>query len=534
MIIHSILFFIASVCSMGYELLLSKVFFELGFDETLSLTIPIGFYLLGMGLGTLFVKNNKLYEQLYKIEFALITLSITIPFIIIGIHVFLQSFFKYANSITFLNIEFFILQFFPLIIGYYSGKELQAFFYIFEEKKFRGFGFALTLSYMGSLTAGLLIPFLISLKLSPFYCFFILALLNIYILSILFFEVKSRKILKMMALPLALVFLATGFNFANSFEKFTITALYSDYKALNTSLSSIKNFIFSTKNSRSVERVRTKYQVIDIIPRDFVKAVTSFSSPFTVYLNSKPQFDSESYNGYHQTMVIGSKNLSRQYDIKNALVLGGGDGILNKEILNRYPNLTELIQIELDPQMVKLASEHPEITNLNGNSYQNPKVKVIYQDALTYLRSTEINFDAIFIDFPLPVTLDLSKLYTKEFYLLTMQRLSPKGYFVFDVPTLNQGINPRDTSILNNYRILFATLESTGCSNFTFFGPLEAFGFCQPNHKKTKFDYNALAEEAMDESVYINLLEMPKPSYEGKDKKSYINSIFRLKRFIIP
>lgn len=534
MIIHSILLLLASICSMGYELLISKVFFELGFDETLSLTIPIGFYLLGMGLGTLKTKPVNLYKQLFRIELILVILGALVPFIILSIHTFLQTFIFSSDTKSFLQIEFFLLQIFPLLVGYFSGKELQCFIYIFETKKFRGYGFALTLSYVGSLVAGLLIPYMIFLQFQPIYCSLLLSVLNMYILTLLYFEHGYSRFTKITSIASASVVLCVCLIYGSTFEKFVISALYSEYKSPDLSFSSIRNFIISTKSIRNIERIRTPYQVIDIIPRDFVKATTGFTTPFTVYLNLKPQFDTESYQGYHQTMVVGSKNLARSNELKNILVLGGGDGLLNTELLQRFPSLEQIVQIELDPEIVALSTHHPEITLINQNSFKNPKVKVIFQDALTYLREKTHKFDAIYIDFPLPATLDLSKLYTKEFYLLSMKNLNENGFITFDVPTLNQGLSPENLSITRNHKILYATLKSTGCKNINFYGPLESFGFCQPNSEQTDFDYKELSKENLHSSVYINMLKMPNPEMSTSELSNNINSIFKLKRFDVP
>jgi spermidine synthase len=531
MIIHSVLLLMASVCSMGYELLISKIFFEIGFDETLSLTIPIGFYLLGMGIGTLRVKKDDLYKQLFKIELVLVLLGALIPFIFSIIHTSLQVFILKSDTKAFLQIEFFIFQIIPLLVGYYSGKELQCFFYIFEDKKFRGYGFTLTLSYIGSLAAGLLIPYLISLQVQPIYCSLLLSILNMYILTILYFESGYTKLIKLLSITFSSIIICICLVYGNPFEKFIISALYSEYKSPNLNLNSIKNFVLSTNSIRNIERIRTPYQVIDIIPRDFIKSTTGFTSPFTIYLNLKPQFDSESYHGYHQTMVVGSKNLAKIKNIKTALVLGGGDGLLNSELLKRFPNLEQITQIELDSKIVKLATIHPEITLLNNDSFKNSKINLIISDALTYLRNTSENFDAIYIDFPLPSTLDLSKLYTKEFYLLCMKHLNKNGFITFDVPTLNQNLNPRNLSITRNHKVLYATLISTGCSNISFYGPLESFGFCQPNSTQTNFDYNELSKENLHSSVYINMLKIPNPKMDNAELSKNINSIFKLKRF---
>jgi spermidine synthase len=62
------------------------------------------------------------------------------------------------------------------------------------------------------------------------------------------------------------------------------------------------------------------------------------------------------------------------------LLLGAGDGLALREIL-KYPAVREVVVIELDPEMLALATRHPTLVKLNGKSFADPRVRVIVGDA---------------------------------------------------------------------------------------------------------------------------------------------------------
>ena len=54
------------------------------------------------------------------------------------------------------------------------------------------------------------------------------------------------------------------------------------------------------------------------------------------------------------------------------LLLGAGDGLALREIL-KYPAVREVVVIELDREMISLATRHPTLVRLNGNSFSDAR-----------------------------------------------------------------------------------------------------------------------------------------------------------------
>ena len=145
-----------------------------------------------------------------------------------------------------------------------------------------------------------------------------------------------------------------------------------------------------------------------------------------LFLNGDLQFSSLDEHRYHEALVHPAMSGVR----RRVLVLGGGDGLAVREVL-RYPDVEEVVEVELDPRMVELARSRPELRALNGAAMEDPRVRVVVADAFNWLREGSERFDVVIADFPDPDSEDLAKLYSTELYSLVARRhLTPEGRMV--------------------------------------------------------------------------------------------------------
>jgi spermidine synthase len=144
-----------------------------------------------------------------------------------------------------------------------------------------------------------------------------------------------------------------------------------------------------------------------------------------LFLNGDLQFSSVDEYRYHESLVHPA--LAGKHD--RVLVLGGGDGLAMREVL-KYPDVREAVEVELDPSVLRLARDNPDIAALNQHSLDDPRVRVVNADAFTWLRDAEERFDAVIIDMPDPDSTSTAKLYSVEFYALARQVLAPGGRLV--------------------------------------------------------------------------------------------------------
>lgn len=153
------------------------------------------------------------------------------------------------------------------------------------------------------------------------------------------------------------------------------------------------------------------------------------------YLNGRLQFSSSDEYIYHSYLVTPALAASARQD--NILIIGGGDGLALRDILQWQPKQVTLI--DLDKELIQLFKKPEEkvpsslaikVLQLNGNSLNDPAVKLIYSDAfiaIDQLIQSKQSFDAIIVDLPDPSHPDLNKLYSVNFYARLKQLLAGDG-----------------------------------------------------------------------------------------------------------
>ncbi len=164
--------------------------------------------------------------------------------------------------------------------------------------------------------------------------------------------------------------------------------------------------------------VSTRYQRI---------VITRAGPNFQLFLNNNLQFASADEYRYHEALVHPAFGL--RPDARRVLVLGGGDGLAVREIL-RHPAVEQVVLVDLDPGMTRLASENPLLTRLNRNALRDPRVSVVNADAFVWLAEAPPGaglFDVVLVDFPDPHNFSLGKLYSRRFYQMLRARLAPDG-----------------------------------------------------------------------------------------------------------
>lgn len=182
-----------------------------------------------------------------------------------------------------------------------------------------------------------------------------------------------------------------------------------------------------------VHAERSTYQ--DIV---LTRSVALRSDPdLRLFLNGDLQFSSRDEYRYHEALVHPAMATLPDTCPERGcrvLVLGGGDGLATREVL-RYPEVREVVLVELDPAVVRLARRHPDLRALNAAALDDPRVRVVTVDAFTWLRGRARDpvssvYDAIVVDLPDPDATATAKLYSVEFYSLARRALTPGGRLV--------------------------------------------------------------------------------------------------------
>ena len=155
--------------------------------------------------------------------------------------------------------------------------------------------------------------------------------------------------------------------------------------------------------------------------------LTAWKDDLRLFLNSNLQFSSRDEYRYHEALV--HPGLAATPSARNVLILGGGDGLALREVL-RHPNVERVTLVDLDPEMTRLFSTHPDLRRLNHGALTDRRVTVVNDDAFTWLESEGQRFDFAVVDFPDSSNFSLGKLYTTTFYRMLRNRLAPDATFV--------------------------------------------------------------------------------------------------------
>ncbi len=122
---------------------------------------------------------------------------------------------------------------------------------------------------------------------------------------------------------------------------------------------------------------------------------------------------------------------------RRVLLLGGGPGLV-PEIL-KTAGVTRVDYVELDPKLVRLAlSLLPEA----DSGAQEPRVRIIYQDARFFLHTTTSRYDVILMALPEPKNAQLNRFYSREFFQIAAHRLAPGGVFSFALTGAETSLHP--------------------------------------------------------------------------------------------
>ena len=167
-----------------------------------------------------------------------------------------------------------------------------------------------------------------------------------------------------------------------------------------------------------VYQEQTRYQKI---------VVTQWKEDYWLFINGSTQFSTYDEERYHEPLVHPLMGLIKER--KDILLLGGGDGLAAREIL-KYPDVENLTLVDLDPAMTRLARQDTIFLSINQGSLNDPRVRVVNQEAYQFIKNSGDLYDAVIIDLPDPKSVSLSLLYSLGFYKMVEKHLKPFGSMV--------------------------------------------------------------------------------------------------------
>lgn len=362
-------------------------------DSILQWTLVVSFMLFAMGLGSHLSQyfKGRLLETFIIIEF---TLSILVSFSAIFVYT-VHAYTEY-NGIFIYGLA--------ILVGMMIGLEIPIVTRLNQEYQSLRVNIASVMEqdYFGSLLGGLFFAFVALPYVGMTYTPFILGAVNFTVAILLYFRLKN---LVQTQWQFRLNFMM-GFVFL----AITVGSIYA------------KPIIIHGEQKKYKDKIIYEYQ-----SRYQKLVITQWKNHYWLFINGNQQLSTLDEEMYHEPLVHPVMSLVPKP--QKVLVLGGGDGAAVREIL-KYPEVQDITLVDLDPAMTKLAKTHPVLLQLNDSSFYSPKLKIKNMDAFIYMDQTEKFFDVIIIDLPDPRTVELGKLFSKEFYQLCKRHLRPNGLII--------------------------------------------------------------------------------------------------------
>jgi spermidine synthase len=428
--------FVCAACGLVYELaLVAQGSYLLG-DSITQASVVLATMVFAMGIGSL---SAKPLQRRPLLSFAVIEalLALSGGLSVLGLHA----------AFTWLDLYWPALIGIALVVGALIGAEIPLLMTLLQRIRKQDAGSAtadlFAADYIGALIGGLAFPFLLLPLLGQTRGALLVGMVNAVAgaaVALFLFQVTARRRLAL-AGGTIVVLAVLGFAFAKSdaFLRFARDELYED------------PVVYSET---------TQYQ--DIVVTESTPLVPG-PTDTRLFLNGDLQFSSIDEYRYHESLVHPA--LAGKRD--RVLVLGGGDGLAMREVL-KYRDVSEAVEVELDPSVLRLARENQRIAELNDHSLTDPRVTVVTADAFTWLRDARERFDAVIIDMPDPDSTATAKLYSEEFYSLAQRTLAPGGRMV--VQAGSPYFAPRTFDCIN------ATVRAAGLATTPYHVNVPSFG----------------------------------------------------------
>lgn len=398
-----LLFFtiLIAICWILYELLIWTLSSYLIWDSVTQFSFVIGFFMTGMWIWAYisrFLEKNALLNFL-KVELFLSMIWASSVIIMKLSYIFLG-----ASDLSFQFVYFFI----TLLIWSFVGIEIPLVATIYKELKLKSksiisdiFTFDYIWWLLASLTFPLiLIPFLGLYNISVF-----IWTINLLVAFLYLTYLKKKKVKKI------------------GFKKYyaIIALIFTYFLFLIFSSNKIENFYLKFYFKEPIlQTYQTKYQQI---------VLTKRGEDFRMYLNWNIQFNSLDEHRYHKALVDWPLKNNLKWKSLNVLVLGWWDGLAVRNLL-KYKNIENITLVELDSKMIEISKNQKDMKKLNKWSFLNKRVKIITEDAFSFIKNTKNKYDFIIADFPDPRDTYTAKLYSKEFYIWVFWTLKNNGIFV--------------------------------------------------------------------------------------------------------
>jgi spermidine synthase len=464
--------FILGFSAMGAQIVFLREFLITFYGNEFSLGFVLSAWLLLGAIGSLILGRitDKLKQKTGILSFCQISVSILLVIALLAIRLIKPTFNIISGEIVPLSVivisGFIVLLPLCVIFGFMFALACK----IYQSQgqgNWAGIAKVYTLETSGAIAAGLLVSlFLISL-LKAIYIISILAVLNI--LSALFlaltFSKSFRKVLYC-GIVLVLFITAVSLYFLKGWERLDRFSLAKQWQGF---------WLIANENSiyGNITFARNKSQ-------------TAFFDN-GLFLYAIPDREMAE-NAVHFALL-------EHQEPKDVLLAGAGLAGLIKETL-KHP-VINMSYVELDPLLIKMAKEYFSADYL---SYlKDKRLSIENIDARRFIKNTDKKYDCVLINLGDPLSAQLNRYYTLEFFKEVKSILKDKGILSFKVSSSENYINADLKKFLQS---LHATLKKIFNDVKVIPGDVAIF-LASPQSNVLTYDYKVLEQRSKERNLDI-------------------------------
>jgi spermidine synthase len=152
--------------------------------------------------------------------------------------------------------------------------------------------------------------------------------------------------------------------------------------------------------------------------------ITSGRGAFQTYVDGVYRESTLDGHRHREATVHPAMNAAKRHD--RVLLIGGGDGFSLREI-ERWADVGSITVVEPDTALIALAKRQPILLRENAHAFDDPRVRLVAEDPVAFLRRDNPPFDVIIHDVADPTGPLRSKLYTVYFFRLLGTKLAADG-----------------------------------------------------------------------------------------------------------
>lgn len=133
-------------------------------------------------------------------------------------------------------------------------------------------------------------------------------------------------------------------------------------------------------------------------------------------------------------------------NLRKVLLVGGGVGGELREVL-KYKDV-QVDYVELDPLIIKLAEE--TLPKEHTLSLKDKRVKIINEDGRSFIKNSKEKYDCIILNIGSPLTAQLNRYYTVDFFKQVREILNDEGILSFGISASESYLNREQRDFLRS------------------------------------------------------------------------------------